>query len=177
MAASANPIATAVGAIAGSAVSSAAAPVSGIVGVISSLVNKALDFIPDPQQKLALQQHALDLQAQAASEELDAITKQAATAATMAQGDKSLWWVRSFFCVTITLLYVWNYAGCRFFHQSPYDFPTTLHFIFAGIMLGLTGAPTALQALQNVVGMVPGVMQLPGDSQVSVLGVKIGNKS
>lgn len=177
MASSSNPLISAVG----SAVGAAAA---GPVAAISATIGKIIDLFPSAETKLQATQlqveatqHVADLQNALALAQLDAVTKQAASAAQMAQGDKSLWWVRSFFCITITLLYVWNYAGCRFFHQQPYDFPTTLHFIFAGIMLGLTGAPTALQALQNVIGMVPGIMQLPGESSVSVMGVKVGNKS
>lgn len=175
MATTGNPIASAVGTALGSA---AAAPITGaesVVTVIGNIVSKAMSFIPDPEKKLELQQHAMDLQAQAAQAQLDAITKQIQAQAT--SGDKSLWKTRTFFCVSMTFLYIWNYAGCRFFHMDPWNFPPFVHILFATIMLGLTGAPTAFGALSDLLKSIPGIMAMPGDSQVSILGVKVGNKS
>ena len=175
MATTGNAIASAVGTAVGTAVSGATAPLQGIFGLIDSIGIKALSFIPDPEKKLEFQQHTMDVQAKAATDQLAAITAQ--IQAQAGNGDKSLWKERAFFCVTMTLLYVWNYAICRFFHQVPIEFPAYLHLIFVTIMLGLTGAPTAFGALTDLLKSIPGIMALPGDSQVSVLGVKIGNKS
>ena len=171
-----SAVANVVGSLAGSAVSAAAAPVTGIVGVIGSLVSKALDFIPDPAKKLELQQHAMDLQAQAAQAELDAVTKQVQAAAQASSSDTSLWKVRAVFCYCMCAVIVYNLAGVSLLHAlfklelSPIALPTNLLAVFAIIMVGLTGVPQAFSAIQNI-------MSMPGESSLSVLGVKVGNKS
>jgi hypothetical protein len=175
MSTSSNPVASIVGQVAGAAASGAVAPAAGIVGVIGGLISKALDFIPDPKDKLALQQHGMDLQAQAAAQELDAVTKQVQASAA-AQADAHLAKVRAVFCYSICAAVVFNLILVPLLHAickldiAPIMLPTNLLVIFATIMLGLVGVPQAFSALKDVMGM-------PGDSQVSVLGVKIGNKS
>lgn len=164
------------GEVAGSAASSALAPVSGIVGVIGSLVSKAMDFIPDPAKKLELQQHAMDLQAQAAEQELSAMTEQVVAAQKASASDTSLWKVRAFYCYTMCAILTFNLVIVPLLHAfghldiAPLMLPTNLLAVFAIIMVGLTGVPTGFQAIQNI-------MQMPGESQISVLGVKVGNKS
>lgn len=164
------------GEVAGSAAGAAMAPVSGIVGVIGSLVSKAMDFIPDPAKKLELQQHAMDLQAQASEQELSAMTQQVVAAQKASASDTSLWQVRAFYCYTMCAILVFNLVIVPLLHAfghldiAPLMLPTNLLAVFAIIMVGLTGVPTGFQAIQNI-------MQMPGESQISVLGVKVGNKS
>ena len=169
-------VANVLGTAVGSAATAAAAPVTGIVQVIGSLVSKALDFIPDPAKRLELQQHAMDLQAAAAAQELDAVTKQVQAASVASASDSSLWRVRSFFCYTMCLILTFNLVVVPLLHGfghveiAPLMLPTNLLAVFAIIMVGLTGVPAGFQAIQSI-------MQMPGESQVSVLGVKVGNKS
>ena len=168
----ASVVGDAVGAIAGGV----AAPVTGIVGVIGSLVSKAMEFIPNPEEKLKLQQHAMDLQAAAAQQELDAVTEQVKAAQQASASDTSLWKVRAFYCYTMCAILVFNLILVPLLHAfwslqiQPLLLPTNLLAVFAIIMVGLTGVPTGFQAIQSI-------MQMPGESQISVLGVKIGNKS
>jgi hypothetical protein len=71
----------------------------------------------------------------------------------------------------MTLMYIWNYAICRFFGQQPIDLPMSMHAMFATIMLGFVGIPAGIEMAKQVASM-------SGDSQVSVLGmIKAGNKS
>jgi hypothetical protein len=172
-----------VSSIVGAAAQGVASPVTSIVSVIGSIVSKAMDFIPDPAKKMELQQHAMDLQAQAAEQELDALTKQVQAAAQASSSDTSLWKARAFFCYGVTSAIFINYVGFPLLHAAahldiaPIVLPTNLLMMFAAIMLGLVGVPEGFGALKNLLGMVPDVMAMPGDSQVSVLGVKVANKS
>jgi len=160
--------------IASVAGAAASGPLS-VVGIIGSLVSKALDFIPDPQKKLELQSHGLDLQAQAQAQELDAMTKQVQASAA-AQADAHLSRIRSWFCLVICAAILYNMILVSllngWFHLGlvPQNIPTNLLVIFAVIMLGLVGVPSALAMVKDVMGM-------PGDSQVSIMGVKVANKS
>ncbi len=163
------------GSVLGAASSAVAAPVTGVVGVIGSLVSKALDFIPDPAKKMEFQQHALDLQAAAMSQQLAAETQEV-QASAQAQADQHLATVRAVFCYSICACVVFNLIGVPLLHAlwrldiAPIMLPTNLLTIFAVIMLGLVGVPQALSAVKDIMGM-------PGDSSVSVLGVKVGNKN
>lgn len=165
-----------VSSVVGAAAEGVAAPATGVIGIIGSLVSKAMDFIPDPAKKLELQQHAMDLQASAASQELDAMTKQVQAASAASVSDTSLWKVRAFFCYTMCLILAFNLvivpllAAFGHITIAPIMLPTNLLAVFAIIMVGLTGVPSGFQAIQNI-------MALPGESSVNVLGVKVGNKS
>lgn len=176
-------VANAIGGAVGSAAGAAASPFTSVVGGLTSLAEKALDFIPDPQKKMELQAHAMDLQAQAMQAELDARTKQIQASMQASAGDKSLWKVRAGFCWMVTLGLAANIIIFPLMHAiwkidiAPYNFPTNLLVMFAAIMLGMVGVPEGFNALRSLVDMVPNVMGMPGESQVSVMGIKVGNKS
>jgi len=169
-------IASDVGNALGSAADAAATGPLSVVSVIGSIVSKAMDFIPDPAAKLALQSHAMDLQAQAAAEELDAATKQVTAAAASTNGDTSLWKVRAFFCTSITGVIIFNLVGSPLLHalwhldMSPVPLPTNLLAVFGIIMVGLTAVPQGMAVIRDI-------MSLPGASSLSFMGAKIGNNS
>ena len=72
--------------------------------------------------------------------------------------------------LTFNLVVVPLLHGFGHVEIAPLMLPTNLLAVFAIIMVGLTGVPAGFQAIQSI-------MQMPGESQVSVLGVKVGNKS
>lgn len=154
------------GAIAGGAVSG---PATGLAAIMQAAKGIIGEFVTSPGDKLAATQHLVDLQFQLQTEQLDAETKDVQASAAANSGNY-LGSLRAFFGYSMTCLYVWNYAICRFFHQSPVDIPMNLNFIFATLMLGFIGVPAGIEAIKQVMGM-------PGDSSVSVLGVKASNKS
>jgi Holin of 3TMs, for gene-transfer release len=175
MATSPNPIAGAIGTAVGSA---AAAPLS----VVSSFVNLGKDlidrFVPDPQAKLAAQQHLADQAANLQMAQLDQQNKMMTAASANIQADTHMPVQRAYFCGGITSMLLFNYAVTPLLHAfchvdiAPLQIPASVLSIFAVIMLGFVGIPAALQMAQTVAGM-------PGDSQVKLpfgLG-SIGNKS
>ncbi|HET6220165.1 MAG TPA: 3TM-type holin [Acidobacteriaceae bacterium] len=152
--------------ITGAAVS--ANPISAIADLGKDLIDK---FIPDPALKAQAQMHLLDSQNQMAMAQIDQQNKVIAAAAQNVSNDHYMMGMRAFFCFSMTLMYIWNYAGCRFVGQAPIDLPMSMHAMFATIMLGFVGIPAGIEMAKQVAGM-------QGDSQVSVLGlVKAGNKS
>jgi len=135
---------------------------------INDIIGK---FVTDPNAKLAAAQHALDLQAQLQTAELDAMTKQTQAADAAASNDHYLGGVRAFFCLAFTAMYIANYTGIS--HRlgfQPMDIPMNLNFIFAGIMLGFVGIPAGIEMLKQILAM-------PGESSISVPGLKAMNKS
>jgi hypothetical protein len=158
----ANPIASALG----TAVA-AANPLTAILGIGKDLIDR---FIPDPAAKAAAQQHLLDQQVAMQEALIDQQNKVIEATSENVKNDPHMSSVRAFFCISVTCLYIWNYALCRFFHQSPIPLPTSLDAMFATIMLGFVGIPSALDTMKSIAGM-------PGDSSVSILGVKAANKS
>ncbi len=151
--------------IAGAAVS--ANPISAIVGLGKDLIDK---FIPDPAAKMQASAHLLDVQAQLQEAQIQQQNKIIEATSANIQSDHYMGRVRATFCYMIIALIAWNYAGCRFIHQSPIDIPATIFGMFTVIMLGFIGIPAGVEMVKQVMGM-------PGESQVSVLGIKVGQKN
>lgn len=149
------------------AAAAGANPVSAIVELGKDLIDK---FVPDPAAKAQASAHLLDVQAQLQQAQIDEQNKIIAATSANIQSDHYMGKVRATFCYVIIALIAWNYAICRFFHQSPLDIPATIFGMFSVIMLGFIGIPAGVEMVKQVMGM-------PGDSQLSVLGVKIGNKN
>lgn len=156
----------AVGQIAGAA---ASGPLGGVAAVLDAAKGIIGKFVTDPSQKLEASQHLVDLQYQLQMAQLEAETKDVQASAG-ANSDRYLGRLRAFYGYSMTLLYLWNYALCRFFHQQPYDIPMYVNLTFAALLLGFIGVPAAIEMLERVMGM-------PGDSAVKVLGVQVSNKS
>jgi hypothetical protein len=159
-----SDLATAIGAAA-----SGANPITAAIGLGKDLIDK---FIPDPAAKAAAQAHVLDVQAQMQSEVIDQQDKIIEAASANVKDDHYMQWMRAFFCFSMTIMYIWNYAGCRFVGQQPIEIPTSMHAMFATIMLGFVGIPAGIEMAKQVAAM-------PGESQASLLGgmIKAGNKS
>ncbi|MGA8598181.1 MAG: hypothetical protein WB676_25975 [Bryobacteraceae bacterium] len=100
------------------------------------------------------------------------MTKQTQAARDSAKNDHYLWGARAFFCYGFSALYLFACSGLcsKLLKVPPPQIPMNLNLIFAGAMLGCIGIPAAIEALKQI-------MAMPGDSQVNVLGVKIGNTS
>jgi hypothetical protein len=149
------------------AAAAGANPITAAIGLGKDLIDK---FIADPQAKAAASAHVLDVQAQLQTAQIDQQNKIIAAASANIQSDHYMGKVRATFCYMIIVLIAWNFAICRFFHESPTDIPATIWLMFTTIILGFVGIPAGIEAVKQVMGM-------PGDSQVSVLGIKVGNKS
>jgi hypothetical protein len=164
----ANDLAAIVGAAA------SANPVNATANTISTIVELGKDlidkFIPDPAAKAQASAHLLDVQAQLQEAQIDQQNKIIAATSANIQSDHYMGKVRATFCYTVIALIVWNYAVCRFFHQPPSEIPTSIWGMFSVIMLGFIGIPAGIEMVKQVMGM-------PGDSQVSVMGIKVGNKN
>jgi hypothetical protein len=158
----ANDLAGIVGAAA-----AGANPITAIVELGKDLIDK---FIPDPEKKAEASAHLLDKQAELQEALIDQQNKIIAATSANIQSDHYMGSVRATFCYVIIALIAWNYAICRFFHQGPLDIPATIFGMFTVIMLGFVGIPAGVE-------MVKQVMAMPGNSQVSVLGVKVGNNN
>jgi hypothetical protein len=140
----------------------AANPVTALVSLGQDLIDR---FIPDPAVKAQAAQALQEQQTSLLMAQLNQQTDLAKQAGQNIQNDK-LAGPRSVFCYAVVALLVWNYGICRFFHQAPVDFPLSLIAAFTALMLGQAG-----------INMAQSVAAMPGESQVSVLGVKVGNKS
>lgn len=161
-----------VGSILGSIAGSAAGGATSGVGIIMASINDIIGkFITDPNAKLAATQHALDVQAQLQIAAMDAQVKETQSANDAAKNDHYLGGARAAFCYGFTALYLFNYSGIA--HRlglTPMEIPPNLNFIFAGVMLGCIGIPAMIEGLQNI-------LKMPGESEVSVPGLKASNKS
>lgn len=151
--------------IAGSAMS--ANPVSAAISLGKDLIER---FIPDPAAKAAAAQHLSDVQLQLSLAQIDQQNKIVEQASQNARGDNYLGAVRAGFCWMVIALMGWNYGVGPIFHQHPVDLPLSLITCFTTILLGFVGIPAGIEMAKQVAGM-------PGDSQVSILGLKVGNKS
>jgi Holin of 3TMs, for gene-transfer release len=158
----ANDLAEIVGAAA-----AGADPITALIGLGKDLIDK---FIPDPAAKAVAATRVLELQTQLQQAQIDQQNKIIAATSANLQSDHYMGKARATFCYTIIALIAWNYAICRFFHQGPLDIPATIFGMFTVIMLGFVGIPAGVE-------MVKQVMAMPGNSQVSVLGVKVGNNN
>lgn len=168
-----NAIAGAIGTAVGSA---AAAPLS----VVSTFVNLGKDlidkFIPDPQAKIAAQQHLADQTFQLQIAAIDQQNKILAAASDNIKADPHSSGARAYFCGGVTTLILVNYGVLPIINLffgtklTPFEIPANILWIFATIMLGFVGVPSVMETLKSVMGM-------QGDSQVSIPGIKISNKS
>ena len=141
-------------------------PVSSLVSLGKDLIER---FVPDPAAKLQASQHLVDMQSQLQLAQLDAETKEIQATAG-ANNDHYLGGVRAYFCFAVTTLFIWNWGLGPVFKHPPVDIPGFVVATFATIMLGFVGVPAGIEMAKQIAGM-------PGDSQVSLLGVKVGNKS
>lgn len=140
----------------------------GLINSIASIAKPLLDLIPNPADKMRAQQIVLDHQYGLQQSLIAQQDKEMDDATANIKGDTSMMRCRSFFCYSVTVLYIWNYALCRFAHQMPIDLPTSLHAMFATIMLGFVGIPAGIDMAKSIAAM-------PGDSSVSMLGFKASN--
>jgi hypothetical protein len=140
-------------------------PVGGIAGVLAAAKGIIGEFVTDPTAKLAATQHLVDVQAQL---QLAQITEQegnvqAASANILHDG---LGGVRKVFGYGFVAMMIWNYAVVPMLHKTPVELPIIFTAAFTTLLLGTSA--------MNLAG---NISALPGDSSVSVLGVKVGNKS
>jgi|SRR5581483_5837079 hypothetical protein len=169
---STNPVVGTIATVAGAAASGPAS----LLGAIASIAKPLIDLIPDPQKKLEAQQHIADQQQALALAQIDQQNKIIAATSDNVKADPHSSGARAYFCYGITTLILANYGIIPLvnavFHSkmTPFEIPSNVLWIFATIMLGFVGVPSVMETLKSVMGM-------PGESQVSVLGVKVGNKS
>jgi hypothetical protein len=150
----------------GSAVSGA----TGWVRSIADIAKPLIELIPNEKDKLAAQAHIADTQLTLSLAQIDSQNKLIQAASTNIGNDPHMSWVRAFFCFSMSLVYVWNYGLCSLAGKHGMEFPNQLHWMFAALMLGLIGIPAVLDTFKSI-------MSLPGESQASVLGMRVGNKS
>jgi hypothetical protein len=164
-----SELSNALGSVAGGVAGGPLSAVGTVLAGVNDIIGK---FITDPNQKLAAQQHALDLQAQLQAAAMDAETKQTQSANDAAKNDHYLWGARAFFCYGFTALYLFVYSGiaAKLIHSQPPEIPMNLNFIFAGVMLGCIGIPAGLEAMKTI-------MAMPGESSVTLPGFKASNKT
>jgi hypothetical protein len=170
-----STVASAIGTAVGTAASGPLSIVSSFVDLGKDLIDR---FIPDPQAKLAAQQHLADQSFQLQLAAIDQQNKMMAAASANIQADPHMSGQRAYFCGGITSMLLFNYAVVPLLHaflhvdMSPLAIPASVLSIFAVIMLGFVGIPAALQMVQTVAGM-------QGDSQIKLpLGMgTIANKS
>jgi hypothetical protein len=148
------------GAVAGGAAS--ANPISLALSVGKDLIDR---FLPDPAAKAAALAHLQDQQITLALTTIDQQNKAAALVSANLQNDR-LSGPRAGFCWMVVALLAWNYALCPIFHKSPMDLPFSIITCFTLLLLGTSGMDLART-----------VSLAPGDSNLSVLGVKVSNKS
>lgn len=151
--------------IAGGAMS--ANPVSAAIGLGKDLIER---FIPDPAAKAAAAAHLTDVQLQLSMAQLDQQNKLVEAAGKNLRADPSLGIVRAGFCWMVIALMGWNYGIGPIFHMTPIQLPLSLITCFTTILLGFVGIPAGVDMAKQVAAM-------PGDSQVSILGIKVGNKN
>ncbi len=172
----ASGVAGAIGTALGSA---ATAPLTGTAAIMSAIAEIAkplIDLIPDPQKKLEAQLHVSDQSYQLALAQLDQQNKILTAASANIQADPHSSGARAYYCYGVTTLILANYGliplfdGMLKWHLAPFQIPSNVLWIFATIMLGFVGVPSVMETLKTVMGM-------PGESQVNVLGMKMGNKS
>lgn len=181
MATTPNPIASAIGTVAGGAVSGPLSIVSSFVGLGKDLIDR---FVPDPAAKLQAQQHLADQAAALQMAQIDQQNQMMKQASANIQADPHMSGQRAYFCGGITTLLLLNYTGITGVLSAllnkwaginlptTFAIPASVLSIFAVIMLGFVGIPAALQMVQAVAGM-------PGESQIKLpfgLG-SLGNKS
>lgn len=172
MSTSPNAVASIAGAVAQGATSGAGAWITAIADIAKPLI----DLIPDPQKKLEAQQHIADQQQALAMAQIDQQNKIIQAASDNMKADPHSSGARAYFCYGVTTLILANYGILPLTNAllktnlAPFEIPANVLWIFATIMLGFVGVPSVMETLKSVMGM-------PGDSQVSILGMKIGNKS
>ncbi len=156
-------------------IASAAGAASNPISAIATVVEKALSFIPNPADKLALETHALDVQADLRKAELEAEAREIESNKG-AQSDHYLGTARAGFCWVLIGITAWNYAGVFIAnslfkaHMAYVEVPFSILSIFATIMLGCIGVPAGIEAVKQILAM-------PGESSVKLPGLSASNKS
>lgn len=143
----------------------ASGPLSGIAAITKAARDIIGEFVTDPTKKLEAQQHMLDLAQQMQMAELQAQTANVEAASQNILHD-GLGGVRKAFGYAFVTLLIWDYAVVPLLHKTAIDVPGSYVLAFTTLLLGTS----AMNLAQKVSAM-------PGDSSVSVLGVKVGNKS
>jgi hypothetical protein len=152
--------------------------------LFDSLIKPALDSVTalvsefhlSPEDKAKAQQAIADAAAKARQASLDYDVQLNAIAgqnirADASSGDKFTARARPSFLYVIIAVLGFNYiglplAGLFGAHAQPINLPADLLTLFGVCMTGYSMSRTAEK-----------IAALPGDSQMSVLGIKIGNKS
>jgi hypothetical protein len=142
-------------------------PLTAVIDLGKDLIDK---FVPDPAQKAAAQAQVLQVQAQLQEALIDQQNKVIEATSANQKDDHYMKFVRAFFSISVTCLYLWNYAFCRLAHQEPIDIPVSLTTMFGCLMLGFVGVPAGIEAVKEI-------MVMPGESHVQLPGLKIGNKN
>lgn len=147
------------------------------VGGIASLAQTIIEkFVPDPQAKAQalLQLQANQIEVQKMQDDLEAKLNETAgenIRADAASGDKFTQRARPLFMYMVEAILGFNYIGVPIAQMfgsktTPLSLPPDLLTLFGVCVTGYVFARTADKAAA-----------LPGDSSVSILGMKIGNKS
>lgn len=147
------------------------------VGGLSSLAQTIIEkFVPDPQAKAAalqqLQQNQIEIQKM--SDDLEVKLNDIAgqnVRADAASGDKFTERARPTFMYIVEFILAFNFIGIPIANMfgskvQPLVLPADLLTLFGVCVTGYVMSRTVDKALA-----------LPGESQVNVLGVKLGNKS
>lgn len=183
-----NAIGGAIGTAAGSA---AAAPITGL-GLIGKAIDDVaaplLNLIPDPKAKAEAAAHIADQKYQLALVQIDQQNKILEAASSNIKSDPHSSASRAYFCGGITTMILVNYGVLPIINLifktnlAPLEIPGNILWIFATIMLGFIGVPSVMGTLRdvmgsNLIGTAKSVLAMPGESQVSALGIKLSNKS
>ena len=147
----------------------ASGPLSGIAAIVNAAKGIIGKFVTDPAQKLEAEQHMLDLQTQLQVAALDAETKDIQASAGANNGHY-MSGVRATFGFTMISIYAWNLMLGPALHKATVAIPMNINVMFAVLLMGFVGVPAGIEAVKQIIAM-------PGDSSVSVLGVKATNKS
>lgn len=147
------------------------------VGGLSSLAQTIIEkFVPDPQAKAAalqqLQQNQIEIQKM--NDDLEVKLNDIAgqnVRADAASGDKFTERARPTFMYIVEFILAFNFIGIPIANMfgskvQPLVLPADLLTLFGVCVTGYVMSRTVDKALA-----------LPGESQVNVLGVKLGNKS
>jgi len=153
------------------AAAAGANPITALVSLGKDLIDR---FIPDPAEKAAALAHLQDQQLTMALAQIDQQTKLTQQAGANIQND-GLSGLRKGFGYAVVSGFVWDTVICSIpqFHLKPVDIPPMFLTAFIALILGMEGTPF----LRNVLDSAKTVALAPGDSSVSVLGVKVANKS
>jgi hypothetical protein len=143
---------------------------------LDSVTGLISQFHLSPEQEAQARQALADeaQRAQAAAADYDVKLNQIGSdniKADAATGDKFTQRARPSFLYVIIAVFAWNYIGIPFAqifgsHVQPITLPADLLTLFGVAICGYSFSRTAEK-----------IAAMPGDSQISMLGIKIGQKS